>query len=202
MSPAMNVNFGGTGRRVGRRSAHRTPGIGRGDAPALDEFRAVLVKELGHRARGAAGDLLESVSRVLVLAGEDRPLARDEQLSRPRRYPGVDEALEELALGRDPEGDVLAELRRKQLERLRPRPGDGPVRSWCAPQSAGSVSTRNPASAASRWSIRAMRPLPERPVQVREARTSRAAASSDAEKIAGRIVEYGTPVEDANWSML
>jgi len=47
-----------------------------------------------------------------------------------------------------------------------------------------------------------MRPLLARPVQVREARTSRAAASSDAEKIAGRIVEYGTPVEDANWSML
>ena len=44
--------------------------------------------------------------------------------------------------------------------------------------------------------------LPARPVQVREARTSRTAASSDAEKIAGRIVEYGTPVEDANWSML
>ena len=40
------------------------------------------------------------------------------------------------------------------------------------------------------------------PVQVREARTSRAAASSDAEKIAGRIVEYGTAVEEANWSML
>jgi len=48
------------------------PGIGRGDALALDEFRAVFVKELGHRARGAAGDLLESVSRVLVLAAELR----------------------------------------------------------------------------------------------------------------------------------
>jgi hypothetical protein len=46
-----------------------------------------------------------------------------------------------------------------------------------------------------------MRPLPASPVQVREARTSRAAASSDAEKIAGRIVEYGTAVEDANRSM-
>jgi hypothetical protein len=32
---------------------------------------------------------------------------------------------------------------------------------------------------------------------VREGRTSRA-ASSDAEKIAGRIVEYGTAVEEAN----
>jgi hypothetical protein len=31
---------------------------------------------------------------------------------------------------------------------------------------------------------------------------SRDAASSDAEKIAGRIVEYGTAVEAANWSML
>jgi hypothetical protein len=47
-----------------------------------------------------------------------------------------------------------------------------------------------------------MRPLLARPVQVREERTSRAAASSDAEKIAGRIVEYGTPVEDANRSIL
>jgi hypothetical protein len=47
-----------------------------------------------------------------------------------------------------------------------------------------------------------MRPLPARPVQVREARTSLAAASSDAEKIAGRIAEYGTAVEAANWSML
>jgi hypothetical protein len=37
---------------------------------------------------------------------------------------------------------------------------------------------------------------------VREARTSGAAASSDAEKIAGRIVEYGTAAEAANWSML
>ena len=37
---------------------------------------------------------------------------------------------------------------------------------------------------------------------MREARTSRAAASSDAEKIAGRIVEYGTAVEAANRSML
>ena len=39
-------------------------------------------------------------------------------------------------------------------------------------------------------------------VQVRQARTSGAAASSDAEKIAGRIVEYGTAAEAANWSML
>jgi hypothetical protein len=70
------------------------------------------VKELCDRARGAAGDLLEGVGRVVVLAGEDRPLAGDEQLGRPRRYPGVEEALKELALGRDPEGDVLAELGR------------------------------------------------------------------------------------------
>jgi hypothetical protein len=60
------------------------------------------------------------------------------------------------------------------------------------------VSTRSPAPATSRWSIRAIRPPPARPVQVREARTSDAAASSDAEKIAGRIVEYGTAVEAAN----
>jgi hypothetical protein len=47
-----------------------------------------------------------------------------------------------------------------------------------------------------------MRPLPARPVHVREARTSGAAASSDMKKIAGRIVEYGTAVEEANRSML
>ncbi len=41
------------------------------DARALHEFCAVLVKELGHRARGAAGDLLEGVGGVVVLAGED-----------------------------------------------------------------------------------------------------------------------------------
>lgn len=70
--------------------------------------------------------------------------------------------------------------------------GAGPVSSWCAPQSAGSTSTRSPASATSRWSIKAVRPRPARPIQVRDARTSRAAASSDAEKIAGRIIEYGT----------
>jgi hypothetical protein len=71
-----------------------------------------------------------------------------------------------------------------------------------APQSERSVSTRRPASATSRWSIKAIRPLPARPVQVRDSRTSGAAASSDSEKMAGRIVEYGTPVEAANWSML
>jgi hypothetical protein len=38
--------------------------------------------------------------------------------------------------------------------------------------------------------------------RVREARTSGAAASSDSKKIAGRIVEYGTAVEKATWSML
>ena len=80
--------------------------------------------------------------------------------------------------------------------------GTGPVRSWCGPSSAGSVSTRSPASAASRWSINATRPLPARPVHVREARTSRAAVSSANWKTAGRIVEYGTPVEAANRSML
>ena len=71
------------------------------DARASGEFRAVLVEELGHRARGAAGDLLEGAGRVVVLAGQDRPLACDEQLSRPGRYPGAGEALEELPLGRD-----------------------------------------------------------------------------------------------------
>ena len=73
-----------------------------------EEFRAVLVKELGQRARGATCDLLEGVGRVVVLAGADRPLARDEQLSRPRGHASADEALEELPLGRDPECDGLA----------------------------------------------------------------------------------------------
>jgi hypothetical protein len=58
------------------------------------------VQELGDGARRPAGDLLEGVGRVVVLAGEDRPLARDEQLCRPRRYPGADETLAELPLGR------------------------------------------------------------------------------------------------------
>src|SRR5689334_10480994 len=35
------------------------------DARASDEFRAVLVKERGYRARSAAGDLLEGVCRVV-----------------------------------------------------------------------------------------------------------------------------------------
>ena len=55
----------------------RRTGSGEDDARASGEFRAVLVKELGHRARGAAGDLLEGGGRVVVLAGADRPLARD-----------------------------------------------------------------------------------------------------------------------------
>jgi hypothetical protein len=57
----------------------------------------VLVEELGHRARCAAGDLGEGAGRVVVLAGQDRPLARDEQLSGPGRYPGADQAVEELS---------------------------------------------------------------------------------------------------------
>src|SRR5271165_1031712 len=72
------------------------PGSREGDARASDEFRAVLVQELGHWARGAAGDLLEGAGRVVVLAGEDRPLARDQQLRLPGRYPRAGEALEEL----------------------------------------------------------------------------------------------------------
>jgi hypothetical protein len=91
------------------------------DARASGEFRAVVVKELGDWARGAAGDLAEGAGRVVVLAGQDRPLARDEQLGRPGRYPGAAEALEELPLGRDLEGDGLAEFGREQPERLRPR---------------------------------------------------------------------------------
>jgi hypothetical protein len=95
-----------------------------GDARASGEFRAVLVEELGHRARGAAGDLAEGAGGVVVLAGQDRPLARDEQLSGPRWYPGADQAVEILPLGRDPEGDGLAEFGRQQLEGVRPGQGD------------------------------------------------------------------------------
>src|SRR5215831_13721942 len=118
--------FGGYGKGCGRVRCWRgSRGAGSGEdyARASDEFRAVVMKELGDWAWGAAGDLLEGSGRVVVLAGEDRPLARDEQLSRPRRYPGAGEALEELPLGRDPESDGLAEFGRQQLERLGPRHG-------------------------------------------------------------------------------
>ena len=57
------IDFLGSGERVARVSG---------------EFRAVLVQELGDGVRRPAGDLLEGVGRVVVLAGEDRPLARDE----------------------------------------------------------------------------------------------------------------------------
>src|SRR5690242_3644665 len=82
------------------------------------------MEELSYRARGAAGDLAERAGRVVVLAGQDRPLARDEQLSRPGRYPGADQAVEELPLARDLEGDGLAKFGREQLERLGPGHGD------------------------------------------------------------------------------
>src|SRR4029079_13123230 len=62
---------------------------GEGHARASGECGAVVVKELGHRAWGAAGDLLEGVRRVVVLAGEDRPLARDEELCLPRPHYGA-----------------------------------------------------------------------------------------------------------------
>src|SRR5262249_43522626 len=65
------------------------------------EFCAVLVEKFSQRARGTAGDLLEGVGRVVVLTGEDRPLARDQQFSFARRYAGVDEPLEDLALVSD-----------------------------------------------------------------------------------------------------
>jgi hypothetical protein len=47
------------------------------------------------------------------------------------------------------------------------------------------VSTRTPASATSRWSIKAMRPLLARPVHVREERTWPAVIVSPSEKVAG-----------------
>jgi hypothetical protein len=80
-------------------------------AGASDECRAEFVKELGHGARGAAGNPLKGVGRIVVLAGEDRPLARNEQLSLPRGDPAADETFEKLSLGRNPEGHRLAELR-------------------------------------------------------------------------------------------
>ena len=46
------------------------------DARASDEFRAVVVEELGDGAWGAAGDLLEGAGRVVVLAGETDFAAR------------------------------------------------------------------------------------------------------------------------------
>src|SRR5215831_2528525 len=116
--------FGGYGKGCGPGRCwrgSRRAGSGEDDARASEEFRAVVVKELGDWAWGVAGDLLEGAGGVVVLAGEDCPLARDEQLGRPCRYPGAGEALEELPFGRDLEGDGLAEFGRKQLERLRPR---------------------------------------------------------------------------------
>ena len=56
----------------------QTQGSGEGDARASGEFRAIVVKEFGDWAWGAAGDLLEGAGGVVVLAGQDRPLARDE----------------------------------------------------------------------------------------------------------------------------
>jgi hypothetical protein len=70
------------------------------------------VEELGDWAWWVAGDLLEGAGGVVVLAGEDCPLARDEQFRCPRWYPGAGEAVEELPLRRDPEGDGLAEFGR------------------------------------------------------------------------------------------
>src|SRR4029077_15715682 len=198
-------------------------GIGWGDARASEEFRAVLAEELGHRARGASGDLLEGAGGVVVLAGEDRPLARDEQLSRPRRYPGAGEALEELPLGRDLEGDGLAEFGRQQFERLRPRQGDRPGQVVVrAPQrrvgehahpglgrvamvDQGHAAAVGQAGPGARCAHLTPRGEQRRRAALGEgggAPTPRPGASSDAEKIAGRIVEYGTAVEAANKSML
>src|ERR1700709_2682703 len=62
----------------------------------IRQFISVFAKDRAERARGTARDLLEGVGRVVVLAGEDRPLARNEQISCPCRYPSADHALEEL----------------------------------------------------------------------------------------------------------
>jgi hypothetical protein len=56
------------------------------------------MKELGDWARGAAGDLLEGAGRVVVLAVEDRPLARDAQLSL-RRSPAAAQPRSAAAIG-------------------------------------------------------------------------------------------------------
>src|ERR1700737_2067455 len=102
------------------------------DTRASEEFRAVVVKELGEWTWRAASDLLESVGRVVVLAGEDRPLARDEQLSPPRRYAGPGEALKELRLRLDPKGPVSTSSAESSSSASGHDRGAGPVRSWCA----------------------------------------------------------------------
>jgi hypothetical protein len=53
---------------------------------ASEECCAVFVKELVQCAGVVSGDLSEGVGRSVVLAGGDRPLARDEQLGLRCRY--------------------------------------------------------------------------------------------------------------------
>ena len=112
------------------------------------------------------------------------------------------QAPEELGLGGDLEGDGFAEFRRQQFERLGPRHGDRSGQVVVrAPQCRvgehaqpgfGRVAMVDQGDAAAAGEAG----------PCRDACTSGAAASSDNWKIAGRIVEYGTAIEEANWSML
>src|SRR6476469_2294159 len=90
-SPAVEDHTSGNARSSSKASGNARSSSGRRPPPS-DELGAVVVQELGEGSRRPAGDLLEGVGRVVVFAGEDRPLARDQQLGRSRRYAGADEA--------------------------------------------------------------------------------------------------------------
>src|SRR4029079_3398794 len=151
---------------------------------------------------GRPVNLLKGAGGVVVLPGQDRPLARDEQLNGPRRYPAAGQAVEVLPLGRDAEGDGFAEFDREKFERLGPgqrdRPGQvvmrAPQPGVCEHAEPGRghvavVDQRHPTGVGHAGPGAGGTHLAGR-------------ASSDAEKIAGRIVEYGKAAEAANWSML
>jgi hypothetical protein len=78
----------------------------------------------------------------------------------------------------------------------------GPVRSWCAPHSAGSLHAQPGLGHVAMVDQGHATAAGEAGPGAGGAHLGRRGVSSDAEKIAGRIVEYGTVVEEANWSML
>src|SRR5690242_15162380 len=88
------------------------------------EFGAVLVEKIVECARRTAGDLLERVSRVVVLTRHDRPFAGDEQLDFARGYARCHETLEDITLGRDAEGHGFTDFLGEDVERLGPRETD------------------------------------------------------------------------------